>query len=204
MEFYIENGKSFIKFSDSSSFISNKDKPISEIKMDIKDILSKIYNDSTERDLDRMADLIFEFDNKLNGENDGNNVLDISNNIDENNTSQDSFSFDPVLKTLHSKSSGINRKLKFKREALDDNNNYENDENEDNLTYKPITLKSLNEKYPNINWKLYLEERFEVIDMKEYVRDDLKVVLSNEAYIDKLNKILNEVDTEALSYYLEW
>ncbi|OUM61313.1 hypothetical protein PIROE2DRAFT_12734 [Piromyces sp. E2] len=68
---------------------------------------------------------------------------------------------------------------------------------------KPITVKSLNKKYPNINWKLYFEERFESLSKKEIITDNTKIYIVDELYFKKLNKFLSEVNGESLSYYFE-
>jgi len=208
IEFFLDDDmKIYIGFTEAMSLIYNKQKPVSEIEEEIKSTLSRIYKDSKDRDLDRMAELILEFDNKLFEENNEYNDNNNDENVNEDTNEGQDTPFEPILKSLNSKFSGIKWRLNVKRSNLsnsDDGENYVYDENEYINSIKPISLKSLNEKLPNINWKLYLEERFNVIDMKEYITDDTEVILSNETYIETLNRVLGEVESEALSYYLEW
>jgi len=70
--------------------------------------------------------------------------------------------------------------------------------------YKPTTVGKLMEKYPNINWKLYISKKFKNYDIKTPVNDDTFIVNSAETYFDALNKILGETDIDTLIYYAEW
>ena len=81
--------------------------------------------------------------------------------------------------------------------------NEENNENNKSSPPEILTVKSLNEKYPNINWKTYLEEIFDLVGLKDKITDDLLIYNLSAAYIENLNNILNEVDGETLSYYFE-
>ncbi|OUM57674.1 hypothetical protein PIROE2DRAFT_17260 [Piromyces sp. E2] len=83
---------------------------------------------------------------------------------------------------------------------------YQNNENNQNVDPNPnemVNVKTLNEKYPNINWKTYLEEKYDSIGMKEMINDDTIVFNKNIAYIKNLNKIIGETDGETLANYLE-
>jgi endothelin-converting enzyme/membrane metallo-endopeptidase-like protein 1 len=108
-------------------------------------LLSNIFKDSEERNIDKMVDSVVEFEKKL---------------FEESNEEE----VDP---------------------------------------YEVVDIKTLNEKYPNINWKTYLEEKFDSFGMKEKISNDTPVYNSDIAYIKNLNKILSEVDGETLSNYFE-
>ena len=86
---------------------------------------------------------------------------------------------------------------------LFETNNEENNQNSNSTSREIFTVKSLNEKYPNINWKTYLEEIFDLVGLKDKITDDLLIYNLSAAYIENLNNILNEVDGETLSYYFE-
>jgi predicted metalloendopeptidase len=75
--------------------------------------------------------------------------------------------------------------------------------NEEIDLYEVVDVKTLNEKYPNINWKAYLEEKFDFVGMKEKISDDTLVYNLDIPFIKNLNKVLGEVDGETLSYYFE-
>jgi len=125
-------------------------------KDEIKEIFSKIYNGSEERDIDKMVDILFEFENKLF-------IDDIENTniIDE----------EQITSTQSSET---------------------------------VSLKTLNEKYSNINWKLFLEEKFKSVDANDVITDEIQINITNVKYIENLNNILSEVDGEVLSYYFEF
>jgi len=68
-----------------------------------------------------------------------------------------------------------------------------------------ITLKTLNEKYPFINWKVFLDESFKSAGVENLLTDETRVEISgNEEYFEKLNKALTEDNREALAYYFEF
>jgi len=71
-------------------------------------------------------------------------------------------------------------------------------------TYNENTIKSLTEKYPNINWSLYLKERFDTYDIDDAVNDDSLIIIDAPQYFEGLNNILDEADSEAIVAYSEW
>jgi len=91
---------------------------------------------------------------------------------------------------------------------------FENYTNEDPLIEKKkdasnknknwVSVKTLDEKYHFINWKLYLEERFKSsgIDSTQ-INDEFTVNLSDEKYLERLNLVLSKVDGETLANYFE-
>ena len=85
---------------------------------------------------------------------------------------------------------------------LFETNNEENNQNSNSTSREIFTVKSLNEKYPNINWKTYFGEILDIIG-KDKITDDFIVYNSNVSYFENLNSVLNEVDSETLSYYFE-
>jgi len=160
----------------------------------IKNILSKIFEDSNDRDFDKMADLIIKLDDKLfykdknyNNESENNEVF--------NEYSSVKFPIKNLKKLLE----------KNELNEIEDNDTNEYNEIQEE-TGSPIltNIKSLNKRFPNINWKLYLEERYEPLGMKEMITDDTKILLYDNSFLKSLNEILNDVDVETLSYYFEW
>jgi len=71
-------------------------------------------------------------------------------------------------------------------------------------TYNENTIKSLTEKYPNINWSLYFKERFGTYDIDDAINDDSLIIIDAPQYFEGLNSILGEADSEALVAYSEW
>jgi len=133
-------------------------------KDELVDYLSKIY-DGSDRDVNKMVDLIIEFENKL-----------FNSDDEEDEETTDNLLFD-----------------------------YENIDLEQMFlsSYEIISVKTLNEMYPNINWKLYIEEVFKSVDINDVITDETEVYLQNKKYFEKLNRILAEIDGETLSYYFE-
>jgi len=71
-------------------------------------------------------------------------------------------------------------------------------------TYNENTIESLTENYPYINWKLYLEERFDTYDIDDAIKDDSLIIIDAPQYFEGLNDILKNVDSETLFAYSEW
>jgi len=161
----INNNEFSISLSEASSLT------LYYTKDELVDFLSKIY-DGSDRDVNKMVDLIMEFENKLF-------------NFDDDE--EDEETTDNLL---------------FDYENID----YENIDLEQMFlsSSEIISLKTLNEMYPNINWKLYLEEVFKSVDINDVITDETEISLMNKKYIENLNRILAETDGETLSYYFEF
>lgn len=71
-------------------------------------------------------------------------------------------------------------------------------------TYNENNLRSLNEKYPYLNWRLYLEKRFSTYNINDIIKEDTLIVADAPKFFEGLNNIINEVDTETLIAYSEW
>jgi len=197
-----EEKQIYLSLVETASLTEDDEKSVSEIKKDIKNLLEKIYKDSEEKDFDKMVDSIIDFDEKLFG-----NVIE--NNYDEDDKSQKKFSNKHIMRklNLNSKLTGIKWKLNLKSKAVGDDDDNENnlvDNESEFYSIDPISVKSLNERYSSLDWKLYLKERFENIGMKGFITDDTEIVIMDEVYFEKLNRILSEVDSETLSNYFEW
>jgi len=67
-----------------------------------------------------------------------------------------------------------------------------------------VSVKTLNEKYPFINWKVYLEERFKSsgLDSTE-INDEFTINVRDEKYLETLKLILGKVNGETLANYFE-
>jgi len=68
-----------------------------------------------------------------------------------------------------------------------------------NITF---TIEELIKLYPNINWKLYFNER---LNKKNNIKN-AKISVGNitPKYFEVLNKILVETDIDTIIYYAEW
>jgi len=68
-----------------------------------------------------------------------------------------------------------------------------------NITF---TIEELIKLYPNINWKLYFNER---LNKKNNIKN-AKISVRNitPKYFEVLNKILVETDIDTIIYYAEW
>jgi len=93
-------------------------------------------------------------------------------------------------------------------ESLDNNNvfeyideNYDNYENYENSN-EIIDIKTLNEKYPLINWKLYLKKIFEYYGIEISISDELMVSVKKDFIY--LHKFLEEINNNDLMNYIEW
>jgi len=77
---------------------------------------------------------------------------------------------------------------------------YEYDDYDD--SNEIINIKTLNEKYPLINWKLYFEKRFESLGIEIPINDES--IISEEKDFKYVYKCLEEIDKNDLIYYIEW
>jgi len=85
-------------------------------------------------------------------------------------------------------------------EGLIDENyeNYDNYENSNEI----IDIKTLNEKYPLINWKLYFEKLFGYYGIEISISDELMVSVENDFIY--LHKFFEEINNNDLMNYIEW
>jgi len=80
-------------------------------------------------------------------------------------------------------------------ENYDDYDNYENSD-------EIINIKTLNEKYPLINWKLYFEKLFGYYGIEISISDELMVSVENDFIY--LHKFFEEINNNDLMNYIEW
>jgi len=71
-------------------------------------------------------------------------------------------------------------------------------------TYNENNLRSLSEKYPNIDWRNYFTDRFETFDIKDAVQEDSLIVVDAPQYFEGLSSIIKETDVDTLAAYAEW
>ena len=67
-----------------------------------------------------------------------------------------------------------------------------------------FNIQSLSEKFPYINWPLYFETIFGLVNMKNTVNENSQIIVYGSTYFDGLNNILKETDVETLTAYAEW
>ncbi|KAG4106193.1 Metalloproteases [Neocallimastix lanati (nom. inval.)] len=77
------------------------------------------------------------------------------------------------------------------------------DKKNDFTLYKVTTIKTLNEKYPYLNWLLYFETLFDAYNMKDIINENTKIA-EYGSYLEDLSNIIKETDVEILSTYAEW
>jgi len=103
----------------------------------------------------------------------------------------------------------IDENYEYTEGLIDENYEYTEgliDENYESYDYyedfmEVINIKTLNEKYPLINWKLYFEKRFESIGIEIPINDES--LISEEKNFKYLYKYLEEIDRNDLVYYIE-
>eukprot|EP00833_Pecoramyces_ruminatium_P017228 jgi/Orpsp1_1/1191260/evm.model.d7180000084513.1 len=79
-----------------------------------------------------------------------------------------------------------------------------NDDMDDVIIEDSITnIKSFNEKYPLINWKLYLEKRFELFNIETQITEESSLIKEDNDF-KYLYKYLNEINNNDLANYIEW
>jgi len=71
-------------------------------------------------------------------------------------------------------------------------------------TYNENNITSLTEKYPYLNWKLYMEKRFSTYNIKNVIKENTLIIADAPQYFEGLNSIISEVDIETLIAYSEW
>jgi len=163
---------------------------------EIINVFSKLYENSNEKlDFKKISELIIDFNSRvMYGEgrvfNDDDD--DIYENANINGIVDDTESDKNHLRSFYG------------RYNPEDEEEEDDDDDQKKEEVNIITLRVLSEKYPNFNWKLYLEEKFDQIGMKDIINDDTEIILFDEEYFDRLNSLLGEVDSETLSYYFEW
>eukprot|EP00833_Pecoramyces_ruminatium_P004114 jgi/Orpsp1_1/1178146/evm.model.c7180000064215.1 len=90
----------------------------------------------------------------------------------------------------------------------DDEDFNENEYPTDNYNYETpsISIKNLNEEYPFINWKLYLQKILEFYDIHNPINDELLVYGTDETFLflEALKEIMNEINVDDLISYFEW
>ncbi|KAL6626131.1 zincin [Neocallimastix sp. 'constans'] len=74
----------------------------------------------------------------------------------------------------------------------------------DTSIYQKFNIQSLSEKFPYINWPLYFETIFGLVNMKNTVNENSQIIVYGSTYFDGLNNILKETDVETLTAYAEW
>jgi len=67
-----------------------------------------------------------------------------------------------------------------------------------------FNIQSLSEKFPYINWSLYFETIFGLVNMKNTVNENSQILVYGPSYFESLNNILKETDVETLATYAEW
>jgi len=91
--------------------------------------------------------------------------------------------------------------------------NFEKELSEIILIYEDIKypkLKELMGNFPNINWKKYIENRFNSYDVKtklnekNELNENIPILNETPLYIEGLNRLLNRTDIDTLIYYAEW
>jgi len=97
------------------------------------------------------------------------------------------------------------------------NNDYDNDmnyndfyENYDNFNIDDlfnnnnnnVSIKTLNEKYPLINWKLYFEKRFELYGIEVSISEES--IVDEELEFKYTYEFLKEINKNDLANYIEW
>ncbi|OUM66188.1 hypothetical protein PIROE2DRAFT_6618 [Piromyces sp. E2] len=183
------------------SIMKLDEKLFKEVENEEENITDTNENDENQDNSENNTDESEE--DSENNENQDNSEKNTDEN--KNNENQSNYSAKKFVRSLNlnSKFSGIHWELNINKKATDENTEKEY-ENSKFFSIDPIPLKSLNEKYPSIDWLLYLTERFEDIGMKGFITEDTKVDLDDKAFFENLNKVLSEVDSETLTYYFEW
>jgi len=67
-----------------------------------------------------------------------------------------------------------------------------------------MTLNEFNEKYPYIDWKLYLKSMFKEHNIKENVTSETPLYDGSPEYFAALGDVISKYSGEAISYYAEW
>jgi len=71
-------------------------------------------------------------------------------------------------------------------------------------TYNENNMTTLSKNYPNIDWKLYLEKRFNTYAIEDAVNENSLIIVDAPKYFEGLSAILKETDSETLTAYAEW
>ena len=192
IDFGNDEKSKYISFSGGSYVEFDREEIIS--------IFSKLYENSNEKlDFKKISELIIDFNFRLmygKGKVFNDDEDDKYENANINGIADDIESDKDNLRSFYNK---YNPEGEEEEEEEDD---YLLNQKKEEVNI--ITLRSLSEKYPNFNWKLYLEEKFDQVGMKDIINDDTEIILFDEEYFDRLNSLLGEVDSKTLSYYFEW
>lgn len=71
-------------------------------------------------------------------------------------------------------------------------------------TRQPMSIGEFNEKYPYLDWKMYLEEVFKLHGVKDKVTLDTIIYNSSPEYFEALKDVLSKFTINELAYYAEW
>jgi len=66
-----------------------------------------------------------------------------------------------------------------------------------------VNYEILSEKYPYINWKLYLEMKIKFYEIEKSF-DFLGFILNDPNILENLGNIIQKTDIETLTIYMEW
>jgi len=67
-----------------------------------------------------------------------------------------------------------------------------------------MTIKSLNESYPYINWESYFNKKFKDLGYEKTFNDDSIIINITSEYFEKLNDLLKETNSDTIADYAEW
>jgi len=67
-----------------------------------------------------------------------------------------------------------------------------------------MTLREFNEKYPYLDWKLYLSNVFKLHEIDEKVTLDTTIYNSSSEYFNALSEVISKFSKDELTYYAEW
>jgi len=70
--------------------------------------------------------------------------------------------------------------------------------------YNKSNIKMMAKEYPNINWKLFFEKRFEAYGIENPIDDDTVIINASPEFFEGLNKLLEETDIDTMLAYVEW
>eukprot|EP00833_Pecoramyces_ruminatium_P009413 jgi/Orpsp1_1/1183445/evm.model.c7180000085240.1 len=176
INYEIDSGLQFY-FSDIED--ENKELRIKEL---LNKLLSIVFNNN-EKNIEKMSESIIKLEiiiyNLMN-------EIRISDNYNEEITSEELFTNNDYDDDF------------YEDEYPTDDYNYE-------LPKISISVKNLNEEYPLINWKLYLEKILEFYGIHDPVNDELLVKSSNDTFLflKKLEEKMNEINIDDLIPYFE-
>jgi len=198
----LTGSEGFTNEDEYNNYIQLKKIIIGKFQEYVKNILQVIYPSDTNK-VNSMVESIIEVEKKLSRK-----LIDVKGyysaspiystlpffNINEIETENTDYYNDYEKSTDYIDNSSSTEGLNFE-DNFDDNSYMDNNDN-------IVNIRTLNEKYPLINWKLYFEKRFEFYNIEIPINEE-SIIYESETFKYFYN-YYKDINNNDLANYIEW